>query len=59
MTDRPDNSFDGADEAMGAGSLPHAQFVTLPGPLPLHLGGQLDSVQVAYETYGQLNAAKS
>ena len=32
--------------------------VTLPQPLPLDCGRQLDGVQIAYEAYGELNAAK-
>lgn len=31
---------------------------SLPGSLPLECGGQLDGVQVAYHTYGTLNAAR-
>lgn len=33
--------------------------VTLTGPLPLDGGGVLPQVDIAYETYGQLNADKS
>jgi homoserine O-acetyltransferase/O-succinyltransferase len=32
--------------------------VTLPDPLPLDCGRELEGVQIAYESYGELNAAK-
>jgi homoserine O-acetyltransferase len=37
----------------------HGYVVTLPQPLPLDCGQQLDGVRVAYETYGELNSDKS
>ncbi|GAB2964378.1 homoserine O-acetyltransferase [Hymenobacter coalescens] len=33
------------------------QVLSLPEPLPLECGGRLDGVQIAYHTYGTLNAA--
>jgi len=36
-----------------------SQSYTLPGALPLDSGETLDDVQIAYETYGELNADKS
>jgi len=36
-----------------------ARHVTLPGPLRLDGGGRLAQVEIAYETYGTLNADKS
>lgn len=53
-----DPVFASSDAARGAKELPHAQVLTLPGPLPLRLGGQLPEVRVCYETYGALNAAR-
>ena len=37
----------------------HSQTLTLPGPLPLDGGGELARVEIAYETYGTLNADRS
>jgi homoserine O-acetyltransferase len=50
--------FDSSDSQRGAAELAHAQVLTLDGPLPLSLGGELPEVRVCYETYGQLNAAR-
>ena len=36
-----------------------SQTITLPGPLPLDGGGDLARVEVALETYGELNADRS
>ena len=36
-----------------------ARQVTLPGPLRLDGGGTLAQVEIAYETYGALDADKS
>lgn len=52
-----ENLFDSSDSVRHAKPLVHAKTVTLDGPLALELGGSLPSVTVAYETYGQLNAA--
>lgn len=46
------------DSAVPAHPLRHVQFYHLPESLHLKEGGQLDSVTVAYETYGQLNQEK-
>jgi len=53
-----DPVFGGSDAARGAGELPHAQTLTLPGSLPLRLGGELPQVSVCYETFGELNSAR-
>ncbi len=37
---------------------PARRVVTLPGRFAMRLGGALDNVQVAYEAWGELNAAK-
>ena len=40
-------------------ALDTSQRVTLPDPLPLDSGQALTSVEIAYETYGTLDADKS
>lgn len=50
-----DSLFDSTDSARSAAPLRYAQQATFAQPLPLELGGQLPSVTVTYETYGQLN----
>jgi len=50
--------FDSSDSLRSARPLRHAQRVTFVEPLALELGGRLDAVTVAYETWGSLNAAK-
>jgi homoserine O-acetyltransferase/O-succinyltransferase len=52
-----DDRFD-SDGARHARPLKHVQTVTFNDPLPLELGGELPSVTVAFETYGQLNGAR-
>ena len=51
-------SFDSSDSVRHARRLRHVQTADLAGPLRLELGGELPNVTVAYETFGQLTAAK-
>ncbi|MDX2166069.1 MAG: homoserine O-acetyltransferase [Deltaproteobacteria bacterium] len=50
--------FHSSDSVRSAAPLRHVQKVTFDAPLRLALGGELPSVTVAYETYGELNAAR-
>ncbi|HWH68329.1 MAG TPA: homoserine O-acetyltransferase, partial [Candidatus Sulfotelmatobacter sp.] len=50
--------FESSDSARSARPLRYVQHVELPGALDLEKGGHLPCVTVAYETYGQLNAAR-
>ncbi|HSP96502.1 MAG TPA: homoserine O-acetyltransferase [Candidatus Dormibacteraeota bacterium] len=52
------DSFHSSDSVRSAAPLAHVQSVTFDEPLTLALGGSLPSVTVAYETYGQLSAAR-
>jgi homoserine O-acetyltransferase len=52
------NPFESSDSVRHSRPLRYVQSATLDQPLELELGGQLASVTVAYETYGQLNAAR-
>ncbi|MEM1212262.1 MAG: homoserine O-acetyltransferase [Planctomycetota bacterium] len=47
------------DDRRSSDRLEHLQTVTLPGPLPLTLGGELTDVTCGYEAFGQLNTDKS
>jgi homoserine O-acetyltransferase/O-succinyltransferase len=53
-----DPLFESSDSVRGAAPLHHARQARLAQPLPLELGGQLSSVTVTYETYGELNARR-
>ena len=50
--------FDSSDSARSALPLKYARYFTFDGPLQLELGQEIQEITVAYETYGQLNAAK-
>lgn len=49
--------FESSDSVRSAQKLKHVKFFTLENPLKLELGGELQEVTVAYETYGRLNEA--
>jgi len=51
------DNFESSDAVRTAQPLRHVQTVTLDHPLRLESGGTLPEVTVAFETYGQLNAA--
>jgi homoserine O-acetyltransferase len=53
-----ENILDSSDSGRHAKPLRYLQTATLDDALKLELGGELPSVTVAYETYGQLNAAR-
>jgi homoserine O-acetyltransferase len=50
-----DNHFESSDSDRHAGDLAYARRVSFDGPFHLECGGQLPSVSVVYETYGQLS----
>ncbi len=50
--------FQSSDSVRSARPLKHVQYCTFEHPIELELGGKIQDVTVAYETYGQLNAAK-
>ncbi len=52
------NLFESSDSVRHSRPLRYVQSANLDQPLELELGGQLAGVTVAYETYGQLNAAR-
>jgi hypothetical protein len=49
--------FDSSDAVRSAAPLLHAKHVAFDTPLKLELGGELPSVTITYETYGQLDEA--
>ncbi|MEO1616533.1 MAG: homoserine O-acetyltransferase [Planctomycetota bacterium] len=49
------DSFTSTDDQRVAGPLRHAQSIQLGQPLELELGGQLDGVRCAFESWGKLN----
>jgi homoserine O-acetyltransferase/O-succinyltransferase len=51
--------LESSDSVRHVRPLRHAQSITFDQPLDLELGSRLASVTAAYETYGQLNAAKT
>ncbi|MGD1019836.1 MAG: homoserine O-acetyltransferase [Verrucomicrobiia bacterium] len=53
-----DDLLDSSDSERHAKPLRYAQTATFDRALKLELGGELPVVTVAYETYGQLNAAR-
>jgi homoserine O-acetyltransferase/O-succinyltransferase len=52
------NTFRSSDSIRSARPLKHVQNFGFDGPLKLELGGQLREINVAYETYGQLNSSQ-
>lgn len=52
------NVFESSDNVRTAKPLRYAQTATFSESFPLEMGGVLPCVTAAYETYGQLNAAK-
>ncbi len=55
----PGNPFESSDSARSGAPLRHVREVRFDEPLRLELGGELPSVTVAYETYGQLDAGRA
>jgi homoserine O-acetyltransferase len=53
-----EREVESSDSIRSARPLRYLQTAVFNGPFPLELGGQLDSITVAYETYGTLNARK-
>ena len=53
-----ENDFQSSDSARSARPLKYARTFSIEEPLRLELGGELPRIDVAYETYGDLNSAK-
>ncbi len=53
-----DSFLSSSDDVRSGKPLKYVKTITFEHQLELELGGRLPSVTVAYETYGQLNAAK-
>ncbi|MDR1727010.1 MAG: homoserine O-acetyltransferase [Acidobacteriota bacterium] len=53
-----EDTFQSSDSVRSGRPLKHVQTFPIDGPLPLEMGGELHGVVVAYETYGELNAAR-
>jgi homoserine O-acetyltransferase len=51
-------TFQSSDSVRSARPLKYVQDFTFGDPLELELGGQIQGITVAYETYGRLNAAR-
>jgi len=56
LTTTPPPADDRLDEASPAGCEVREGLCTLPGPLPLHFGGRLERVEVAYRLAGAAGA---
>ena len=50
-----DELVDSSDSVRSSKPLRHLQLFSIPGTMKLELGGELEDVKVAYETYGRLN----
>ncbi|MEO1235323.1 MAG: homoserine O-acetyltransferase [Planctomycetota bacterium] len=53
------DAYSSTDDRRSADELPHVRQFTFDHPLPLSLGGQLDRVTCAYETWGELDTEAS
>jgi len=51
--------FESSDSVRSAGPLAHVQYATFDEPLDLAGGGRIQSLRIAYETYGELSADRS
>ena len=58
MSGVSENLFESSDTARHSKPLRYVRSAKLDQPLQLELGGHLAGVMVAYETYGELNAAR-